>query len=368
MILSNPFMVDPRVYKEAKSLVDAGHEITVIVWDRHEEYGLEDIVDGIRITRIRNEGIMKILPNDLLRNPLWWRKAYKKGLELYKMGEFRFDAVHCHDLDTLQAGVWLKKKTGCKLIFDSHELFAYMIKGNVPEMVVKYTLYMEKKLVRNVDWIITIDEPFKRYFKPFNKPITVVRNCKEIFTDEYQPPNNEVFTLLYIGIMEKMRFFPEILSLIESIDDIKLVLGGKKEALFEIIKEKAKNLENVEFIGTVKTENILPLTLNADATFVIVKPTEFYSRTLFNKQFEAMVCGRPIIVTKGTYAAKITEELNCGLTVEYNKNSIEEAILKLRDNPELCEELGRNALKAAKERYNWEIEKEKLLKVYGEII
>jgi len=49
---------------------------------------------------------MRIVNNDILRNPLWWYKAYKKGVELYNNG-FKFDIVHCHDLDTLQAGVWL---------------------------------------------------------------------------------------------------------------------------------------------------------------------------------------------------------------------------------------------------------------------
>lgn len=86
MILSNPLLVDPRVYKEAKALVDTGNEVNVIVWDRHKDYEPESIVDGIKVVRIHNEGIMNILPNNLFRNPLWWRKAYKKGLEPYKNG------------------------------------------------------------------------------------------------------------------------------------------------------------------------------------------------------------------------------------------------------------------------------------------
>ncbi len=78
MLLSNPFMVDPRVYKEAKALIKAGNEITVLVWDRHRDYEPESFVEGIRVVRIHNKGLMKIMPNDLFRNPLWWRTAYKK--------------------------------------------------------------------------------------------------------------------------------------------------------------------------------------------------------------------------------------------------------------------------------------------------
>ncbi|VVB60899.1 Glycosyltransferase Family 4 [uncultured archaeon] len=102
MILSNPFIVDPRVYKEAKSLSDAGHELTVVFWDRHAEYSSDEKIHGVRVIGIRNNGLMKVLPHDLFRNPLWWRKAFKKALKLYKNG-CRFDVVHCHDLDTLQS-------------------------------------------------------------------------------------------------------------------------------------------------------------------------------------------------------------------------------------------------------------------------
>ncbi len=109
MLLSNPFMVDPRVSREAKSLIDNGHEVTVIVWDRKNDYPEHEVVDDINLIRIHNKGLMKLLPNDLFRGPLWWRTAYKKGLELYRSGEFKFDVVHCHELDTLQSNTWLDK-------------------------------------------------------------------------------------------------------------------------------------------------------------------------------------------------------------------------------------------------------------------
>ena len=43
---------------------------------------------------------------------------------------------------------------------------------------------------------------------------------------------------------------------------------------------------------------------------------------------------------------------------------MKEAIIKLRDSPELRERLGRNALKAAITKYNWQKQEEKLLELY----
>lgn len=367
MILSNPFMVDPRVHKEAKALTDEGHEVTVIVWDRRNEYKNEDIVDGIRLVRIHNTSLMKAISKDVFRNPLWWKKAHQKGLELYKSG-FKFDVVHCHDLDTLKPGVQLKKKTRCKLIFDAHEIFGYMIQVSNP-LTSKAAFSMEKRLVKHVDHIITIDDPFKEYYEKLSgKPVTRVMNCKNLVFDKYEPTKNKTFTIVYIGIMIKGRFFPDIINIISEMKDVKLILAGKKEGLYHEMKEYAKKYSNVEFLGTIPSKDILDLTRKGDVTFVLVDGSNKQTKiVMFNKQFEAMVCGRPILITKDTYAGGMTEKLECGLTVKYNKEAVKEAIIKLRDNPDFCEKLGRNAFNAAKKQYNWESEKKNLLKVYDEL-
>lgn len=368
MLLSNPFMVDPRVHNEAKALVDEGNEVAVVVWDRKGEYGQEDVVDGIRIVRIHNTGLMKVMPNDLFRNPIWWRTAYKKGLELHK-GGFDFDTVHCHDLDTLQPGVWLKRKIGCKIVYDAHEIFGYMIEGNVPRVVSKQAFRMEKRLLRWADHVITVNKLFQEYFTSLtDKPITIVMNCKDLVYNEYAPPDNDMFTLIYIGLMTKGRFFPQVINLVNEIKGVRLIVGGKKEGIYDEVERVCAKYQEAEFVGTIPSSEILPRTRMADATFILIDPSNSNSRTtVFNKQFEAMVCGRPIILTKDTYAGRMTEELDCGLTVAYNADAIKKAIEELRDNPSLREKLGRNAFRAAKERYNWEMEKRNLLKVYEEI-
>ena len=365
MILSNPLLVDPRVHKEAKALIQAGYKVTVIVWDRYAEYDPYDTIDDITIIRIHNTTLMKWLPTVFLRQWLWWRRAYKKALELSRKG-FDFSIVHCHDLDTLKVGMWLKKKRGIKLIYDAHEIFGYMLKDTHPTAA-SYAFRMENKLVHYVDHIITIDEPFKKYYTRFNKPVTIVMNCKDLIYPEYTPPANKTFTLIYIGLMIQSRFFPEILEVIGELDGVKLILAGKKEALYDEMKQLSQQYKNVEFLGTIPTKDILSLTKKADATFVIAELQGQLHLNVFNKQFEAMVCGRPILVTKGTYAAEMTEKLKCGLTVDYTKESVTNAIQKLQGNPSLCEELGKNAFKAAQEKYNWEMEKNHLLHVYEEI-
>jgi len=369
MVLSKSFINDPRVTREAKTLVEAGHQVTVIFWDRKNEYKSQDVFEGIKLVGIHNSLLMKLLPGDLFRNPVWWRKAYRKGLELYK-NDFHFDAVHCHDLDTLQSGVWLKKKLGCKLVYDAHEIFGYMIKNNVPNFAVKYSFNMEKKLLEQIDHLITVNEPLENYFKKItNKPITIVMNCKELIIKEYQPPKNSIFTICYMGVLNKARMFPELVDIIGSMKGVKFVIAGKKENLYDEVKEICKKYDNVEFLGTILSGDVIKKTLESNAIICMFDPSmEIHKIGLPNKIFEAMTTGRPVIVTKNMYYSdEFVEKEKCGLSASYESKDIVNAIIKLRDNPKLCEELGKNGLTAAKKKYNWEKQEDKLLNVYEEM-
>lgn len=365
MILSNPFIVDPRVYKEAISLSDAGHEVTIVFWDRHAEYPLDDMVKNVRVVGIRNKGLMKVLPHDLFRNPLWWRKAYKKALELYKNG-YRFDVVHCHDLDTLQAGVWLKKRLNVKIVYDAHEIFGYMIERTMPKCVANVSFLIEKILIKNVDQIITVNDPLKTFFsKITHNPIDIVMNCGEITTNTYSPPKNSLFTISYFGVLDTSRMFPKILDYLGTIDNIKFVVAGKKERLYNEVEKVSKKYSNIIFLGSIPYDQVIEKTLGCNVILCMLDPVDKNNQVgLPNKIFEAMLTGRPVIVTKGLYCSKLVEKEKCGVSVEYDLEEVKKSIMVLRDNPKRCEELGKNGLNAAIREYNWQKQKETLLSIY----
>ena len=129
VFVSNAFTNDPRVYSEAKSLINAGHEVTVIAWDRERLLPTEAHWDGIHIIRLRLDFELKIkffvhLWHGL-RLLLWQKKAFRYALSLLKKDTF--DAIHCHDFDTLFIGIRLKNKFKIPLIYDAHEIYAFML-------------------------------------------------------------------------------------------------------------------------------------------------------------------------------------------------------------------------------------------------
>ncbi len=363
MVLSNPLIVDPRVYKEAKALQNAGHELRVIVWDRNEEYSPVGDVNGIKVFRIHlraRDGLSTVASM-----PRWWFAAYKRAISIYK--NWNYDVVHVHDLDTLPVGVALKSKFKLPLIYDAHEIYGYMIASQYPKLFSKIAFTMEKWMVRKVDRIITVNENLRDYFNRItDKPVHIVMNCKELIMEDYKPPKNDVFTVCYIGLLHKNRMFPEILDVIGNIEGVRFVIAGKKENLYWEVEKKVKNYKNIVFLGTLPHDKVIETTLNCDAVVHMVNPEDINNRLGYaNKQFEAMVCGRPIITTKGTSAGELTEKTHAGLVIDYSPEALREAIILLRDNRDLREQLGKNGLKAAKEFYNWQRQEKELLKVYS---
>jgi glycosyltransferase involved in cell wall biosynthesis len=370
MFVSNPFTSDPRVYNEAKSLIQAGYEVTVVAWDREKQNLPRQSWDGIEVVRLRT----KLLPKRYrFGSPLWvgfnlilWqRQAYRQALALNK--ENPLDVIHCHDLDTLAIGTRLKRKLGLPLIYDAHEIYGYMMTRTFPRRIANIFLWLEKRLIGKVDKIINVCEPQKRYFENItDKPISVIMNCKPLQSLEYQPPDNENFTLLYIGGLWKTRMILELVAAVKELPGVRCLIGGfGQPGYVQAVKEECSRVPNVTFLGRVPFDEVIPMTKKADCVFLMISPEELNSRLgLGNKQFEAMVCGRPIICTKGTYSGEVTEQEEVGLAVEYAEEALKEAITKLRDNPELRERLGRNALKAAVTKYNWQKQEEKLLELY----
>ena len=113
---------------------------------------------------------------------------------------------------------------------------------------------------------------------------------------------------------------------------------------------------------------LLDLELSSDA---IIALYDFNLQTqheygMANKILEAMMCGLPVITN---IVDEIINETGCGILVEYdNTKQIKEAIIVLRDNPEVRTRLGNNGRRAFLEKYNWMAMEDKLFKSYETLL
>ncbi|OGS50541.1 MAG: hypothetical protein A3K65_00400 [Euryarchaeota archaeon RBG_16_68_12] len=259
----------------------------------------------------------------------------------------------------------LKEATGSPLVYDCHEVFGYMIEADVPRAVVEYTFRMERRLAPAADRVIAVNPAVQAYIDGVTgHGSVIVQNCQELVLDEYRPPPGPPFTVIYLGTLHKSRFILPAIEVVAGMPDVRLIVGGSKQ-LAPQVEALCARQPNTVYVGQVPSERVIPMTLESHAVLTMFDPTHRINQVgLPNKIFEAMVAGRPCLVTKGLMMAGIVEREECGLSAPYTKEGFREGVLRLRDDPALAERLGRNGLAAAKREYNWSHEAAKLVALY----
>ena len=72
------------------------------------------------------------------------------------------------------------------------------------------------------------------------------------------------------------------------------------------------------------------------------------------KVFEYLACGKPVIASR-IEGLEVIERTGVGILVEPQDSAdLESALVKLLNNPQLCEEMGRRGLEVAREEFSWE--------------
>ena len=160
-------------------------------------------------------------------------------------------------------------------------------------------------------------------------------------------------TILFIGRIAKEKGLDLLLRAWQKVvrDDWNLVLAGPdwlgySELLKEIVT--AKNIRNVDFIGTVDGERKAEQYLKADL-FVLPSPMENFSIVVL----EALSYGIPVIATIGT-PWKELEEFGCGWWIEQGESSLAESIeaaMSLSGRERKA--MGERGRKLAIEKYRW---------------
>jgi glycosyltransferase involved in cell wall biosynthesis len=183
-------------------------------------------------------------------------------------------------------------------------------------------------------------------------------------------PNN-VFTLFYAGqlIRDRLLNLDKVIAAIKDIEGVKLVVAGYGDMAREIVRIADSIPEKLKYIGKISYAEVIRYGRAADLFFVLRDPVlPFYRYICGSSMFNAMICGKPILVNLGTSTTlKVTRE-NCGLTVNSGDvGEIKRAIIKLRDNPSLCHELGTNARRAYELTYGWVIMGQRLVDLYNKL-
>jgi glycosyltransferase involved in cell wall biosynthesis len=355
---------DTRIFhKQAKTLVRAGYEVSLIA-----QHTRSEVIDGVRIIalpRSRNR-FVRIFG-------LTWL-AFQQALRE------RADVYHFHDPEILPIGVLLKIFTQAKVIYDVHEdvpediLTKYWIPVPLRSPLAMVFNFFEKKLARILDTVIVATEEIAARFVQF-EPV-IIHNYPDLkmFPD---PPTRhkggKENAFVYVGGISKLRGAIEMVRALEYLDpnrDVWLYLIGEVEPP-ELGRElqALPGYKRVRFWGWLPWKEAWQQARKAIAGLVLFHPGPNHTMSLPNKLFEYMASGLPVVASNFPLWKEIVEGNRCGVTVDpLNPKAIAEAMEYLLTHPEEARRMGENGRRAVEERYNWEQEGEKLLRLYEELL
>lgn len=140
-------------------------------------------------------------------------------------------------------------------------------------------------------------------------------------------------------------------------DNIKFVFVGDGVKKTELEAQvKSLGLTNVLFVPT-QPHKLYPLVLHSSDVSLVTLRNDLATPVVPSKLLSIMSAGLPALVSVSckSDAVKIVKEHNCGLSVEAeNPAQLAEAIMKLYNDKNLREEMGRNGRQAAEQFFSRE--------------
>lgn len=301
-----------------------------------------------------------------------------------RLERFGPDVVHAHDLNTLLAGWWHKRRHGCRLIYDAHELELHRNQ--------EWTRYkrcvartIELLGIRASDGVITVSpliaDDLARTYR-IRRPV-IVLNSPPLPTRELEPAldlraeagleGTQQLTV-YVGGVLFRRGHEQLVEALAHLEDAHHVgiLGPRKPLREQPLVELARRLgvaDRLHFFGAVPAHQVPATLARADATIIpIPNVCRSYDFALPNKLFDAVMAGVPIGVSRLRHMREFVTENELGLVIdETDPRSIARGLEQLvqAPRPGLADTA---RLERLQTEVAWEMQELVLLELYRRVL
>ena len=352
------------VYDISRTLLKDGHDVTVVTYREGDTPYFEDD-KGVKVYRVDN---YMINPNNFIDwiMQLNFNMVAKVNEIMKEQGEF--DVIHAHDWLVAYAAKTLKNSYNIPIVSTIHATEAGRNSGIHDET---------QRYINDTEWMLTYESAevivnsnymkneLQRLFGlPYEK-INVIPNGVNLnlfngierdynFRRKYAMDNEKV--ILFMGRLVYEKGIQHLISampkILEGYHDAKLVICGKGGMQDELQEQvNAMGIGNkVYFAGYMKGKDVQKMYKAAD---ISVFPSTYEPFGIV--ALEGMLAERPIVVSDAGGLGEIVEHRVTGMKSYCgNPNSIADSILELLFNPELCDNIVKNAKIKVKENYNWQ--------------
>jgi glycosyltransferase involved in cell wall biosynthesis len=378
--LSVPF--DPRVWREARTLREAGFDVTVVSpqgQDRDTEP--EAVVEGIVIRRFplpQSDGS----PVGFIRE---FVTACWRALRL-AWKERPFDVVHVANPPDLLFAVALPfRLLGAKFVFDQHDLAPELYEGRFERRDPLYWLLRlsEQISYRLSSLVISTNETYRRAAlrrgRKAPEEVVVVRNGPELSRFGPAPPDERLkrgkrHLLAYLGVMgpqDGVDLAIQALARLRDLrdqDDWHAVFIGDGES-FSSITRLAHELEldgRITFTGFIGDE-LWSYLSTADLGLVPDPKIPINDQSTMNKVMEYMASGCPIVsfdLSENRFSAQEAAVYVTGNDTDAFARSID----RLLDDPDRRAVMAEYGRRRVAEELSWERSKVRLAQAYRDVL
>lgn len=307
------------------------------------------------------------------------RRLTESAVRVLRLGLHQnADIYHLHDPELLPGALWLKARGKC-VVFDAHEDLPRQIisKPYLSAPALKVLSFvagaLESFVCRRLDMVVAATPSICEKFVAKGIQAETVNNFPmlgELEADATLWTGREGRTVCYLGGISAIRGIHELiaaLSLCRSGARLALAGGfagpGLRDEVVALPGWEAVN--ELGFVSRADVRGVLATSIAGIVTFLSV-PNHTESQP--NKMFEYMSAGLPVIASNFPLWREIIEGNECGLCVDpADPAAIAAAIDQLVDDPIAARRWGENGRRAVYDRYNWESEKTRLLKMYEKL-
>ncbi len=372
------------VSEDARGLVKLGHRVTVLTTVPNYPTGIVppeyrgrllqcEVMDGVEVVRAwsytsPNKGFLRRILAQLSFGclaPLIGGKAVGHPDIIIVQSPPLFDAIAVRTLARLKR---------CPFIFMVSDLWpesAVQLGALRNPLLIKLSEWLEWSTYQRASLVWVVTEGIRdRLVERGLEPERIFLLTNGVDTGRFHPVPKEQararlgwddrFTILYAGTHGLSHGLATVLEATQRIQDrpeIHIVLAGDGAEKANLVEQARQlGLSNVTFLDPFPHELVPTLLCAADVCLVHVRNIPLFEGMLPIKMFEAMACGRPILLgIKGEARRLAEQEAGAAMYVEpENVEALASAMLYLYEHQDYAEALGRRGRAYIEARFSYD--------------
>lgn len=372
------------LYREAKTLKEAGYHVDIIALRDSKKEPLFQAFEGLNLYTIQTRSCAeKKIVHYFLKLALF---IFKATFLVTILGVFkRYKIIHVTSPPDLLVFITIIPKIlGGKIILDIHDInpeffmrklhieeskpiikllkFIEKIAANFSDHVLIVTdLWREKLIVRSVadnKCSVLLNVPDENLFGTLNRKVSRSKNNFQMY---YHGSLEEHF-----GVDTLIQAMPKI---IEAIPKVKLHIygDGRLRVQFEKTAKTLKLDGAINFCHRVPFYQLPNVLKNADVGIVPTKGAVFSEDTVSMKSMEYISLGIPIVISRTRAHKFYYDESMVNFFEPENENELAEAVISLFHNKNLREQLIQNSQQFIR-KHGWQCSKQIYLNIVEKLI